>query len=268
VTYKEHATAVPGVVLWRRTVPAPTRWSRIMPDGCLDLIWDARRLFVAGPDTAARWHRRPAGGTYFALRFSGGIGPALLGVPADELRDLTPDLDDLWPSRLTRALTARIEKDPVAELEAWLIERAAASQVDPLGGRVLAMARSGTSMAVMADQLGLSPRQLHRRCLPAFGDGPRRLARVLRFGRALDEIRAGAPLALVAARCGYADQAHLSREVHDLAGTTPSRLRRELGGREVGEQVHGPAVGITDDGVAHPPEGIPWGQVSFVAGGG
>src|SRR5262249_31447417 len=53
VTYRERPTAVPGVVLWQRTSQGR---SRIMPDGCLDLVWDGRELFVAGPDTAARWH--------------------------------------------------------------------------------------------------------------------------------------------------------------------------------------------------------------------
>jgi AraC-like DNA-binding protein len=37
----------------------------------------------------------------------------------------------------------------------------------------------------------------------------------------------GTPLAAVAAGCGYADQAHLSREVRALVGTTPSDLLRE-----------------------------------------
>ena len=82
-------------------------------------------------------------------------------------------------------------------------------------------------MAVMAGRLGMGTRQLHRRCLPAFGYGPRRLSRVMRFGRALEEIRSGAPLAQMAAACGYADQAHLSREVRALAGTTPMGLLGE-----------------------------------------
>jgi transcriptional regulator GlxA family with amidase domain len=37
-------------------------------------------------------------------------------------------------------------------------------------------------------------------------------------------------LARVSARTGFADQAHLSREVRDLAGTTPGNLLRELSG--------------------------------------
>ena len=47
----------------------------------------------------------------------------------------------------------------------------------------------------------------------------------MRFQRALEEVRCGVPLAQVAAAGGYADQAHLSREVRALAGTTPRGLR-------------------------------------------
>lgn len=79
----------------------------------------------------------------------------------------------------------------------------------------------------MADRLGLNARQLHRRYLPVFGYGPWHLSRVLRLQRALG---ARGTLAEVAHACGYADQAHLSREVRDLTGTTPSRLLRELSG--------------------------------------
>jgi AraC-like DNA-binding protein len=227
VRYQERATPVVGAVLWQRTLDSAPAGTPIMPDGCLDLLWDGNRLFVAGPDTAARWHRSPAGTTYVALRFSGGLGPSLLGVPADELRDRTPNLEELWSARQARVLAEQVEADPAAVLEAWVVKSAARCDQDPLGPRVLAMAKAGTPMALMAERLGLSPRQLHRRCLPAFGYGPRRLARVMRFQRALEEIRCGVPLAQVAAACGYADQAHLSREVRVLAGTTPTGLLGE-----------------------------------------
>jgi len=229
VIYRERATALPGAVLWTRVVGPASERVRILPDGCLDLVWDGHRLFVAGPDSTARMHRSHAGTCYVALRFSGGLGPALLGVPADCLRDQTPDLEGVWAPGEVRVLADRVAADPAAALEAWAVERAASRQVDTLGPRVLEMAVAGTPVAAMADRLGVSTRHLHRRCLPVFGYGPRRLARVLRIGRAIDAARRGTPLAQVAAGCGYADQAHLSREVRALAGTTPTVLLQELG---------------------------------------
>ena len=201
---------------------------RILPDGCMDLIWDGRRLFVAGPDRRARWHQSLGGTSYVALRFSGGTGPAMLEVPADQLVDLTPGLEELWPADEAMTLAEQVAADPAATLVGWAVERAASREVDPLGPRLLGLAAAGTPVAVMADELGLSTRQLDRRCLKAFGYGPRRLTRVLRFGRAMEEARVGAALAQVAAGCGYADQAHLSREVRALAGTTPRGLLTEL----------------------------------------
>ncbi|OMI40139.1 AraC family transcription regulator [Streptomyces sparsogenes DSM 40356] len=65
---------------------------------------------------------------------------------------------------------------------------------------------------------------MHRRSLAAFGYGPKTLARVLRLNRALDAARAGTAFAEVAALAGYADQAHLAREVKALTGVPLGRL--------------------------------------------
>lgn len=73
--------------------------------------------------------------------------------------------------------------------------------------------------------MGLSERQLHRRSLAAFGYGPKTLARVLRFDRALALAQDGVPLAETAALAGYADQPHLAREVKALSGVPLGRLR-------------------------------------------
>jgi AraC-like DNA-binding protein len=221
VSYRESATAVPGAVLWRSRIgPAPSP-ALILPDGCLDLLWDGRHLFVAGPDTTARRFQRQPAEQYVALRFSGGLGPALLGVPADALTDRTVDLDELWASAPARRLTEQVAADPIGALTAWLVAVSRRAPADPLGARVAAMASAGVPVAAMADRTGLSARQLQRRCLPLFGYGPRHLARVLRLLRAVDAGRAGLPLAEVAAGAGYCDQAHLSREVRALAGDTP-----------------------------------------------
>lgn len=252
VTYREQPTAVPGVVLWQRDSRSTPVRTRILPDGCLDLVWDGRELFVAGPDTSARWHHCEPGSRYTALRFHFGIGPALLRVPADELRDRSVRLDELVPATAARRLADQVADHPVAALSNWLLRRVADEAVDPLGRRVHTMASAATPVAHMANRLGMSSRQLHRRCLPIFGYGPRRLARILRLDRAVDIARAGVPLADVAARCGYADQAHLCRDALALGGGTPAALRGERG-----EQVDRVAVGVVDDGVAHSPEGVP-----------
>jgi methylphosphotriester-DNA--protein-cysteine methyltransferase len=81
----------------------------------------------------------------------------------------------------------------------------------------------------VARQLGISERQLHRRCLAAVGYGPVLLRRVLRFRRVVSRIDAGGALddlAGLATVAGYADQAHLTRESQDLAGLAPAALAR------------------------------------------
>jgi transcriptional regulator GlxA family with amidase domain len=88
------------------------------------------------------------------------------------------------------------------------------------------------SVPAMARQLGLSERTLRRRCETAFGYGPKTLARILRFQRFLRLLRRSAEprLADIAAACGFADQAHLTRDVRALGGLTPGGFVDQLVG--------------------------------------
>ncbi|EST36312.1 hypothetical protein N566_16500, partial [Streptomycetaceae bacterium MP113-05] len=95
---------------------------------------------------------------------------------------------------------------------------------DPLCAPLVTALRRGVGVAEAADAAGLSERQLRRRALDAFGYGPKTLARVLRMRRALQLAESGAPFAQVAVVTGYADQAHLAREVRALTGRPLSRL--------------------------------------------
>jgi len=220
--YREWWSPQAQAVVWTRTVAPGATELRILPDGCLDIIWLGDRLIVAGPDTAAQVGAERAGMRYVGLRFPPGTGPAVLGVPAHELRDRRVPLEALWPAAWVRRLAGRVAEaaDPTGAVESIAVERLRTGDRAPDRAMraVATMLGAGSPVAAAADTVGLSERQLHRRSLDAFGYGPKTLARVLRLGRAVGLARDGVPFATVAARAGYADQAHLSREVRSLTG--------------------------------------------------
>ncbi|WP_340375077.1 helix-turn-helix domain-containing protein [Streptomyces sp. SS7] len=221
--YQERPSRLAGAVVWTNAPVPGSDALPVLPDGCMDLLWNDGRLLVAGPDTRAHVPGGPPT-AWAGVRFYPGTAPGLLGVPAHALRDRRVDLADLWPAARVRRLTARVAAapDPATALEDLALERAAPP--DPHLRRLVTALAEGRSVAATADALGLGARRLHRRSLDAFGYGPKTLARILRLRRALDLARAGVPYADTAARAGYADQAHLARDVREFTGTTLSGL--------------------------------------------
>ena len=218
--YAEWPWRLPHVIAWRSTVPPGCPPARILPDGCLDLIWQDGRVFVAGPDTTAQVVASPPGSRIFAVRFADGVGQAVLGMPADELTDRQVPFEDLFgPSEARRLAEA---DDPLAALEAFTLRRW--QPPDRTVAAVAAGARAGATIGAIADACGLSPRHLHRRSTAAFGYGPKTLARIMRLQTAVALARGGRPFADVSVTAGYADQAHLARDVKALAGVPLSRL--------------------------------------------
>lgn len=218
--YAERPVA-PGVELWQATGRSgPTR---ILPDGCIDVILVDGRLLVAGPDTSARMHSGASGSSLVGIRLHAGRAPRLLGLPADELTDRSALLADIWSSRAARELTEAVQDDPKGALIRWSL----GTTVDARSERIRDLLESGHTAAQTADRLGYSARQLQRQTRAAFGYGPRRLARVLRIARLTRVVDSGQSWADLAHAAGFSDQAHLSREVRDLVGLTPTRWRQE-----------------------------------------
>ena len=224
-TYRERTSMVSGVTVWTRVADGSS--SLILPDGCIDVLWDGRQLTVAGPDTTAHRAIPEHGTSYAALRFASGVAPTVLGVAADGLRDQRPLLADVIgnddTARLTESLLAT--DDPSNELERWADRR-----LSRAGGRdramchVAALIDDGRTVAEVASQVGFSERQLNRRSLAAFGYGPKVLARVLRLQRALSFVRGGMSLVQASLAAGYGDQAHFAHEVRALTGQSASQL--------------------------------------------
>ena len=218
--YAEWAAGLPHVIAWRSTVPPGCPVKRILPDGCLDVIWREGSVFVAGPDTTAQLGDDPAGTRFFGVRFAAGTGPGVLGVPADELTDRQVPLDALIPAAEVRPLAEAA--DPLAALEAFARRRWQAP--DRAMVAVAAAARAGRPVGAIADACGLSPRHLQRRSRSTFGYGPKTLARIMRMQSAVALARAGRSFSDIAVTTGYADQAHLSRDVKALAGVPLGEL--------------------------------------------
>jgi AraC-like DNA-binding protein len=206
---------------------------RIIPDGCMDLVFCENELTIAGPDTESLELEIVPNRSFVGLRFRAGRAPAVLGVPASELRDQRINAVDVLGARAS-ALSDRLASAPslrsaTAVLEStvgdWLVN---ATPSDTLVARAIELQTPSAdwSVASLAAQLGVSERQLRRRFLHAVGYGPKLLERVLRLRRfihaASSSRRNG--LAALAAEAGYADQPHLTRECRDLTALTPSQL--------------------------------------------
>lgn len=245
--YRERPPATPLRdhlrVAWSNTFTGPEATVNVVPDGSVDLVWTGERLQVAGPDTQPVLERLPSNARVAGLRFRPGMAPPWLGVPASELVNQRVPLCELWGSTAEHLSNELRRTDDPAQalrtLEAALLTRLPGiSRPDPaVRGVHQALAQAHLEngppeVQELAATLGLSERTLRRRCEHAFGYGPRTLARILRFQRFLQHLRAAAEprLADLALLAGFADQAHLSREARELGGLTPTGFLRELRG--------------------------------------
>src|SRR4051794_26709304 len=222
--HEETSSLIPATEGWVNTTGPDDPPGTVLPDGCMDIMWFDDELMVCGADTSAR-AIRPTAGTRVGLRFAPGHLPLLLGIPAAALVDQRVPLADLVRTgvghrAMGQAEEALVDTAAVATLERLARALGAGRSETAFEDAVTAHALAGTPVAGIADDLGLGPRQLHRRCLDAFGYGPKVLARVLRLQRAVALGRQGRPPADVAAVAGYADQSHLAREVRTLTGST------------------------------------------------
>lgn len=196
---------------------APRR-SRILPDGCMDLIEIEDRVVVAGPDTTAFITEQDVA-VVRGIRFRPGVLPRLLRIPAVEVRNQRIGLELLRPNitgRSLMSLTTRLLEDETArETAPWRLS---------VLRHVTERLSRGAAVHSIADEIGWSARNLQRQCTAVYGYGPATLRRILRFRKAVRLLDAGMSAADAAGTAGYADQSHLSRQVHDLAGVPASQL--------------------------------------------
>lgn len=198
--------------VWSSAAIAPGA-TLVAADGCFDLIVRASNhgavsAFIYTP--VARAHHAPVeeGDRHFGVRLRPGFGAALVERPdllrgAERLMLQCPDdLEEL----VVNALETHTKQPGVV---ADFVEEARASAGS--------MRLTGSSTS--------RERELQRACRRWLGLSPKAFLRIERVWAARKAIRAGGRLAMIAADLGYADQAHLTREVRELLGVTPRELR-------------------------------------------
>lgn len=217
-------------------------WIKVVPDGCADIVWTGTNFIVAGPDSRPMLDRLPRGAVVVGVRFHPGAASSWLGLPLSEIVNRRVPLAEFWRKDAARlfdkasasrsapeialaletVLRSRLVEIGLADRQIVFLRRAAGDHCHPARIR----------LDRLAARMGMSDRTLRRRCLDAFGYGFKVLDRVLRFQRffwlAAQTSKGG--LAELAARAGYADQAHMTREVQRMSGATASEFVAQVHG--------------------------------------
>lgn len=189
--------------------------SLIAADGCFDLIVSADgsgevHAFVDEPGTRAFVAHVAPDTRLCGVRLRPGYGAALTEHRVELLRAVERSTDvapDALEALVVAAVGAHAETPGVV--------------VDFLGR---ARATRGC-LRLTSDVTSSHERELQRACRRWLGMPPKSFLRIERAWAARAAIGEGTPLAAVAADLGYADQAHMTRDVHALLGLTPRELR-------------------------------------------
>lgn len=210
---------------------------RVLPDGCIDIVLiNDEPPTVVGPWTVSFVARLAVGTSITGARLHPGRASSLLGMPASEL------LNQTIPTAAVKGAVKHMRVEKVIEQPDAPHRRRALAQVlfasighsTPFDEAISASIQwlwrhpKGT-ISQLSHSVGISERQLHRRFSAAIGYGPKMFQSVLRFQRLLKiarETGSEHSLADLAVDTGYADQAHMTRDVHRLANLRPTELLR------------------------------------------
>lgn len=196
-----------------------------------------RRAWLSGVRRRSILIGRAAHGyNLIAARFRPGAAAAFFGLPMCELTDQVVELEDVWGRAVANEVAERIATRPtpdamLEEFDALLTARLLGRRTpDLVLGALTLLQRSALTIGIhdVAATLGASHGRLIRDFQRHVGLKPKLLQRVLRFQQAiaLEARDKTMSWAGIACRCGYHDQAHLTREFRLFTRQTPGSYRK------------------------------------------
>jgi AraC-like DNA-binding protein len=223
--------------LWTSASSTPEGARPVLPDGCIDVIFDllSGEVHVVGAMTRAQVLAPTDRSCLVAVRFRPGGALPFLRVPAEELTDRVVDARALglrWATEQPLEAVADL-RDALEQLEARLLTRVGAADaphpIIAYAARAL-FRPDPPSIASLEASTGWSRQHLTRMFSRHVGVGPKVLARVARLQRAVVALQcAEGGLADLAAHLGYFDQAHMALDFRRLAGVAPSAVSASRG---------------------------------------
>jgi AraC-like DNA-binding protein len=229
----------------------PDHVETIYPDGCCELIahrkhpmhaLDAARgwrqqercLFAAQQRSAIRLSAR-SDVDCIGVRLQPAASALLFEVSLADLRDRIVDLASMDPELSRGYAAAALQPDldtSVADVWKLLEHRFAPLQIDQrieTAVGCLEISDGCRQVAHIISESGMSPRSFQIAFQEQVGLSPKEFARILRLQATIRMLDEGErPVSQVAADSGFSDQAHATREVRRVTGTTPARLRNAL----------------------------------------
>ncbi|HSE30971.1 MAG TPA: helix-turn-helix domain-containing protein [Pyrinomonadaceae bacterium] len=223
---------------------------RILPDGCGEVILNFAEPFAQHDEHSTRVQPRnfivgqmtrpisisPTGPVQLiGIRFHPGGATPFFRLPMNELTNQVVELGSFARTLEAKLLSEAVHlpelKDKVAGLQKVLLGILRDTKSDFGLLRIAARIIESSGMVPvddLANEAGLSSRQLERRFLSEVGIGPKLLSRILRFQQVFRAVDANEPAwPTVAVDCGYYDQAHLIKDFRQFAHETPAVLFAE-----------------------------------------
>ena len=187
-------------------------------DACWDMIFirseHGNRALLSGPSSKITPVPYRAGNRNIGIRFH--RGTFLTHVPASAMVDTTEALS--MPTAETFLLAGLDWSLPTFETADEFI--ADLERLDLLSDDAVTMA------ALRGEASGTSPRSVQRHVSSATGLSANRIRQIVRARMAAERLMQGEAILDVAHDLGYADQAHLTRDVKRLTGYTPGQTKQ------------------------------------------